>query len=39
MAERQLRDPFGARAVLETPKGPLAYYRLAELEEQGIGKI
>ncbi len=33
------RDPFGARATLETPSGPVILYRLSRLEEQGIGTV
>jgi aconitate hydratase len=32
-------DPFGARATLETRSGPVTLYRLARLEEQGLGVI
>ncbi len=39
MTSRQLRDPFGARAVLDVAAGQLQYFRLAALEEQGIGPI
>ncbi len=33
------RDPFGARATLETPSGPVVLYRLSRLEEQGVGTV
>lgn len=36
---RQLRDPFGARAVLTDGPKPLHYYRLEALQEQGVGDI
>lgn len=39
MSERTIRDPFGARAQLKTAGGPAHYYRLAALEEQGIGQV
>lgn len=32
-------DTFGARTQFNGPSGPLSYYRLAALEEQGIGQI
>ncbi|MEW6566620.1 MAG: aconitate hydratase AcnA [Chloroflexota bacterium] len=32
-------DPFGARAVLTTPAGPLTYCRLPFLEKAGLGSI
>jgi len=32
-------DPFGARQVLETSQGPVGIYRLARLEELGIGRL
>lgn len=34
-----LRDPFHARSILETPEGPLTYYRLSALAEQGISNV
>jgi hypothetical protein len=39
MSEKQPRDSFGARAILKTESGAMVYYRLAALEEQGIGEI
>jgi len=39
MSSSPPRDHFGARATLETPSGPLTYYRLAALQEQGLGDI
>ncbi len=39
MTARQLRDPFGARASFDAHGKKMTYYRLAALEEQGIGKI
>jgi aconitate hydratase len=39
MPDREKRDPFGTRSVLKTSSGVLHYYRLAALEEQGIGKV
>jgi aconitate hydratase len=32
-------DPFGARAELPTPAGPLQYFRLSALTEAGLGPI
>ncbi len=32
-----LRDPFGAKATLETAAGTVRYYRLGRLAEQGVG--
>jgi aconitate hydratase len=39
MSEKRPRDSFGARATLETDSDSMTYYRLAALEEQGIGTI
>ena len=39
MSEQPQRDPFGTRALLETEDGVVHYYRLAALEEQGMGQI
>jgi aconitate hydratase len=39
MRDHSLRDPFRARASLETDQGPLTYFRLSALEEQGVGVI
>ncbi len=39
MTQRQLRDPFGARTVLEGAATPLVYYRLGALEDQGVGMV
>ena len=33
------RDTFGARARFEGPAGSVQYYRLAALEERGIGQV
>ncbi|MFO1066431.1 MAG: aconitate hydratase AcnA [Pirellulales bacterium] len=33
------RDPFGARATFNGPKGAVGYYRLSKLEELGVGKV
>ena len=33
------QDSFDAQATLETPEGPLTYYRLAALSERGVGDI
>ncbi|MEE8363507.1 MAG: aconitate hydratase, partial [Dehalococcoidia bacterium] len=32
-------DPFGARSTLDTPSGPVSYYRLGRLEELGIADL
>ena len=37
--EQNVSDPFRAIATLDTPEGPLTYYRLAALEEAGIGPM
>jgi aconitate hydratase len=34
-----LMDVFGARAILETTAGPVAYYRLARLAELGLADL
>ncbi|NLF75522.1 MAG: aconitate hydratase, partial [Chloroflexi bacterium] len=34
-----MRDPFGTQATFESPQGPVQYFRLAALEEQGIGQL
>ncbi|MFO0916437.1 MAG: aconitate hydratase AcnA [Pirellulales bacterium] len=34
-----LVDPFSARSTFQAPQGPVGYYRLARLEEAGLGKI
>ncbi len=34
-----MNDPFGARAELHTPDGPVQFYRLARLEEAGLTKL
>ncbi len=39
MTEGTFRDPFGARATLDTGSESLVYYRLRALEEQGIGDV
>jgi aconitate hydratase len=39
MTNQHTRDSFGARATFETDTGPMHYYRLNVLEEQGIGKV
>ncbi|MBP8974132.1 MAG: aconitate hydratase AcnA [Anaerolineae bacterium] len=39
MTDHTLRDPFGARASLRTDEGSVTYYRLAALQEQGIGAV
>lgn len=33
------RDPFGVRDTLQTAKGPVAIYRLARLEDQGVAAV
>jgi aconitate hydratase len=37
--EQRKNDPFGARATLETARGPVTIYRLARLEEEGVGDL
>jgi aconitate hydratase len=32
-------DRFGARAELETQSGPVTFYRLEQLEKEGVGRI
>jgi aconitate hydratase len=32
-------DPFGARATLETSEGPVNFYRIEKLEEEGLGDV
>src|SRR5690606_450832 len=39
MTTRAMRDPFGTQATFESPQGPVQYFRLAALEEQGIGQL
>lgn len=39
MTERELRDPFGARTVMHFDGQKVVYYRLAALDEQGVGDI
>ena len=39
MTSHLLRDPFGARAVLDTAAGKLHYFRLTALEDQGMGPV
>ncbi len=39
MTDHTLRDPFHARASLQTDEGRVTYYRLAALQEQGIGAV
>ncbi|MBI5959016.1 MAG: aconitate hydratase, partial [Chloroflexi bacterium] len=39
MSSRQRRDSFGARTRLQTSSGEVEYFRLAALQEQGIGQI
>jgi aconitate hydratase len=39
MAERSIRDPFGARTTFEIDGRVFHYYRLSALEEQGVGKV
>jgi aconitate hydratase len=39
MHNRTPKDSFGARATFDTGSGPAGYYRLAALEEQGLGEI
>ena len=39
MSSTTPRDTFGALARFEGPSGPAIYYRLAALEEQGIGQV
>jgi aconitate hydratase len=34
-----MHDPFHARSSLDTAGGPVTYYRLAALEEAGLGRI
>ncbi len=36
---QRLKDSFGARAKLDTGNGTAYYYRLEELEKQGLGNI
>ena len=33
------KDPFNARTTLQTASGPVTYYRLAALEEAGLGAV
>ncbi|MCL7453471.1 MAG: aconitate hydratase AcnA [Anaerolineae bacterium] len=35
----EVRDAFGARAILETAAGPVAYYRLERLAELGLADL
>jgi aconitate hydratase len=37
--QKDRKDPFGARASLETARGPAIIYRLDRLEKAGVGKI
>jgi aconitate hydratase len=39
MTSQQNRDPFEARATLETGGGSVVMYRLSKLEEMGLGNI
>lgn len=39
MTERELRDPFGARTVMYIDGQKMMYYRLAALDEQGVGDV
>ncbi|HMM26938.1 MAG TPA: aconitate hydratase AcnA [Aggregatilineaceae bacterium] len=39
MSKLTPHDSFGARASFEGPTGQVHYYRLAALEEQGIGQV
>ena len=39
MPDRTPKNSFGARATFETGSGPAAYYRLATLQEQGLGDV
>jgi aconitate hydratase len=39
MTEHAPKNSFGARASFETGSGPAEYYRLAALEEQGLGAV
>lgn len=39
MTERELRDPFGARTVMHIDGQRMVYYRLAALDEQGVGDV
>ena len=32
----QTRDPFGARTTVDLPEGPTSFYRLSQLEEEGV---
>ena len=34
-----LSDPFGARAILETVAGPVAFFRLPRLAELGLAEM
>jgi len=37
--EQPIKDPFGARATLNTAYGPVTLYRLDHLEKEGIGNV
>ena len=39
MAKQASRDPFAARDTFDTGHGKAGIYRLARLEEQGLGRI
>src|SRR5690606_19592902 len=39
MSSTTPRDTFGARASFDGPDGPAQYYRLAALEERGVGQV
>jgi aconitate hydratase A / 2-methylisocitrate dehydratase len=39
VAENKTKDPFGARATIETSSGRAAIYRLDRLEKAGLGNI
>ncbi|MEM8681355.1 MAG: aconitate hydratase AcnA, partial [Planctomycetota bacterium] len=39
MPNQPKTDPFGARSTFEAPQGQVGIYRLAKLEEQGLGKM
>ncbi len=39
MAKNQQSDLFGARATLDTASGPVAMYRLEQLEKEGVGEV
>ena len=34
-----MHDPFGARAVIDTPAGPATYFRLTRLEDLGLTRL